>query len=709
VAGEVLTGTQTNERAGTALSALGDFSGGGPPDFAVGAPGRTTTEADAGTVFVVLQSTTPPPGACGPDGCTVVDLMNGAQISVPAGSLSAQTTLGVTGLTAAALPGLPPTGKMLVAAAQFDSAGQVFGSPHPLADLPIREEVEAQIAPAEPFDIYYWTGTAWIDSGLDGAADANAWYAERRVIRFSPGTLRVYAVFTADLDGDGVRDSLDPDRDGDGVLNAGDNCPDTPNAAQRNCDGDGLGDACDPDFVDGDGDGWANACDNCPTIANPSQANADGDGLGDACDSDAALRVSSIPADAPDYGTVQAAVNAAPPAAHILVFPGTGPYHENVSVTRNVSFTISGIDPAHTGNPIVIDGGTGTAIDVAAAVPPVHIENLTLRGAKGLRASSDTYLSGLTFASITGIAMDLDLATHRAQDIAMGSSVASGIDIEAGVSLYLDRADMRGLSGTAMTVRGGTTSNTILIAGSGAGIVLGAPSSSVHLLHSTVVDNSGPGLSRPAGAVVTIEHSILWNNGGGDTVNVPCSSVFWSDLGSLDCTGQNNNLMVDPGFTGSGNYRLASGSALLEHGPAPDAFTGSPCHDLDGGPRLRDADGDGIARMDPGAYEAAIPRSPGPVTGLSWTSKTSLGWSVEASAAEYHIYRGPLGSLSYAGFGVCRDDLDGARTDTVLSDAQLPPAGQGYFYGVTAENAAHQEGSLGFATCVERSSFNPCP
>jgi hypothetical protein len=58
---------------------------------------------------------------------------------------------------------------------------------------------------------------------------------------------------------------------------------------------------------------------------------------------------------------------------------------------------------------------------------------------------------------------------------------------------------------------------------------------------------------------------------------------------------------------------------------------------------------------------------------------------------------------------VCRDDLDGARTDTVLSDAQLPPAGQGYFYGVTAENAAHQEGSLGFATCVERSSFNPCP
>ena len=49
------------------------------------------------------------------------------------------------------------------------------------------------------------------------------------------------------------------DQDGDGVVNAQDNCPTVPNPLQENLDGDEAGDACDPDD-DGDGDGDVSDC-----------------------------------------------------------------------------------------------------------------------------------------------------------------------------------------------------------------------------------------------------------------------------------------------------------------------------------------------------------------------------------------------------------------------------------------------------------------
>lgn len=58
------------------------------------------------------------------------------------------------------------------------------------------------------------------------------------------------------------------DSDGDGIADAVDNCPGTPN----------------PDQANGDDDGFGDACDNCPLVSNPGQEDTpQPDGLGDAC------------------------------------------------------------------------------------------------------------------------------------------------------------------------------------------------------------------------------------------------------------------------------------------------------------------------------------------------------------------------------------------------------------------------------------------
>lgn len=74
------------------------------------------------------------------------------------------------------------------------------------------------------------------------------------------------------------------DRDGDGINDDVDNCPDTSNSNQTDTDEDGTGDACD---TDDDNDGFPDTNDNCPLVFNPLQSDWDGDSAGDLCDTDA--------------------------------------------------------------------------------------------------------------------------------------------------------------------------------------------------------------------------------------------------------------------------------------------------------------------------------------------------------------------------------------------------------------------------------------
>ena len=71
-------------------------------------------------------------------------------------------------------------------------------------------------------------------------------------------------------DGSATGDGPAPagDRDGDGIPDDVDNCPDVPNPDQGNEDGDRFGDVCDP----------------CPVVADDDPLDSDGDGVADACD-----------------------------------------------------------------------------------------------------------------------------------------------------------------------------------------------------------------------------------------------------------------------------------------------------------------------------------------------------------------------------------------------------------------------------------------
>ena len=112
--------------------------------------------------------------------------------------------------------------------------------------------------------------------------------------------------FDDSFDGDGIGSDVDncpfianadqADIDGDGVGDVCDICPSNFDPGQEDIDRDGLGNACDADMDgdgvantlddDDDGDGISDGVDNCLNSANGSQADQDADGTGDACDFD---------------------------------------------------------------------------------------------------------------------------------------------------------------------------------------------------------------------------------------------------------------------------------------------------------------------------------------------------------------------------------------------------------------------------------------
>jgi hypothetical protein len=410
---------------------------------------------------------------------------------------------------------------------------------------------------------------------------------------------------------------------------------------------------------------------------------------------------------------VTAAVLAAPQSGtRIEILPGLdGVYPESVVVNRGIALTFAGVDPLDLDRTIAIDGGAGPAFELVTTLgTSAHrFRDLALRGAMGLEAAVASDLSRLRFESVSGTALDLDGGVHVANDVTWTPTVTHAIGVAAGASLAVTTSRIDDVAGTAAIVAGGLTLENVAIGSPGAGVHL-APTGSAVLRHVTLAGAAGAGIDRTAGGNVSVESSILWGNAGGDLVNVPCASVSWSLVGSVDCTVVNGNLQADPLFVSATDHHVQPGSPVLDHGPSPAAYDGSPCLDLGGGPRLLDWDGDGLAGTDAGAYEHANPSlSPGPVTNLGWVDKTTVTWTGPLGhSGTYHVYRDALTSLGYGHAPTCRDDLDGNPADTQLVDPAIPQQGMGYTYVITADDGV-SEGTLGYGMCAERSNFTPCP
>jgi predicted outer membrane repeat protein len=121
------------------------------------------------------------------------------------------------------------------------------------------------------------------------------------------------------------------------------------------------------------------------------------------------------------------------------------------------------------------------------------------------------------------------------------------------------------------------------------------------------------GCGDPCPSNVTVINSISWYNGYDENWwdYMSYSSVTYSNIGDFYGYGQpgEGNIHIEPLFLGTGAhpYQLSPGSPCIDAGTPDTTGLNLPLMDLLGNYRIWDGDGDGIERIDMGAYESDAP------------------------------------------------------------------------------------------------------
>jgi hypothetical protein len=166
---------------------------------------------------------------------------------------------------------------------------------------------------------------------------------------------------------------------------------------------------------DADGDGVLDAADDCPTVADPAQADGDGDGVGDAC----------------DPCTGGAALDA---GRAVLVHLGGADGDDGLKLRgRFTIVTAPAIDVAAHGLRLVVSGASGTPLlDTTLAGGPPWKK----KGTAWIYANA-TSASGIVKARVRGSAADPGTFTVRLQGRGLDLGGAAG-DLPLAVTIVID-------------------------------------------------------------------------------------------------------------------------------------------------------------------------------------------------------------------------------------------------------------------------------
>jgi hypothetical protein len=233
--------------------------------------------------------------------------------------------------------------------------------------------------------------------------------------------------------------------------------------------------------------------------------------------------------------------------------------------------------------------------------------------------------------------------------------------------------------------------------------------------------NSGIGgaIALQSGNLNIVNNTIAFNNAidgaGGGIFNFPIGNITITNTiiaantspTDTDVSGNFNslgyNLIGDPGSTFAswissdilgtdpmlGMLRNNGGStpthALLPNNPAIDAGDSTVSDSIDqrGFPRIRDGNGDDIAVIDIGAYEAAVPEKPTELVAIHGNRHVNLSWQYtnDADITQYNMYRDSVA------IGII------PVPTKIYTDSNLTN-GQTYTYNVTAVDTLGFESSF---------------